>query len=66
MLTTHQAALEMHNSSRPRKTRKFCNRCGGNHAGFCVLVATSHGTRARPEILETVERKFRERRSPWV
>lgn len=60
-LTTHQLGLQMSNGSRPRKTVKFCKPCGGTHAGDCSLVATSHGTRTRPDLLETVERRFRER-----
>lgn len=60
-LTSHQLSLQMRNSSRPRKTVKFCNSCGGTHAGECSLVATSHGTRTRPDLVEIVERRFRER-----
>lgn len=55
-----QQQQELQNGHAPRRTVKFCKRCGGTHKGLCDLVATSHGTRARPALLDTVERRFRE------
>lgn len=64
-LTTHQIGLLLRQDARMRgwgrKTKRFCNTCGGTHAGPCVLVSTTHGTRCRPAILDVIERRFRER-----
>lgn len=58
LISVQQRLMEA--SHAPRRTVKFCNRCGGTHSGLCSLVATSHGTRVRPDLLETVESRFRE------
>lgn len=62
-LSSDQIKLQTgHQMRGARKTVKRCGRCGGKHAGTCNLTTTSHGTLCRPDIVEAVERRFRELR----
>lgn len=46
----------------PKKER-WCPGCGGRHKGRCKFVATSYGTRCRPDLLDTLEARAAERRA---
>jgi hypothetical protein len=64
-LTAAQLGLQAKHMLRRKKTgrersERFCKTCGGTHAGGCVLISTTHGTRCRPDLLATVERRFQE------